>query len=327
MSKNIDYEIIKRAAATGGAITARALNEVGVSGTSIRRRVRAGELTSPFRGVYIVEAMQLGESLLFAAQLANPLAAICRFSAAARLGFDVTAPKQVEVMVSQGWTQKVNGIRFRETRSLRTDDVVVLDGLRTTSASRTLCDISWFVPPARLRHMLETQLTRSIPAAGDLVACVQGRRRRGVSGVGHLAEMLAFMLDDQPIGESVLEMRLYEGLAEVGLHDLVRQFKPEWYDGIRGVVDIADPVGRTIIEADGRRFRQVTQAHDNDRRRDRIAAANGFLVLRVGYQELMNRRATVLSEIRDVVNSRRKALNPDVVAVCDVRTEVGLGAY
>nr|WHW29265.1 hypothetical protein [uncultured bacterium] len=315
MTKNIDYEIIKAATANGGAITLQTLNGAGVSATSIRRRVRAGQLFSPFKGVYIVRALQSSESMLFAASLAYPAGAVCRFSAATRLGFDVTVPSRPEIVVGQGSALKSRGIQFRETRSLPEVDVVVHDGLRTTSPARTLCDISGRVRPGRLRHMLETQLTRAAPDADDLVACVRSRRRRGVEGVGHLAEMLAFVLDDEPVAESILEMRLYEGLTSVGLTNLIRQFRPEWYDGIRGIVDFADPAGRTIIEADGRRFRQVTQAHDNDRRRDRKAAAHGYVVLRVGFQELTNRRESVLAEISDVVTSRRRALSDSVLSV------------
>lgn len=315
MTKNIDYEIIKAATANCGAITLQTLNTAGVSETSIRRRVRSGQLLSPFKGVYIVRAMQSSESMLFAATLAYPAGAVCRFSAAARLGFDVTVPTRPEIVVSQGSALKSGGIQFRETRSLPEVDVLVHDGLRTTSPARTLCDISGRVRPGRLRHLLETQLTRVAPHADDLVACVRSRRRRGVEGVGHLAEMLAFILDDEPVAESILEMRLYEGLISVGLTNLIRQFRPEWCDGIRGIVDFADPVGRTIIEADGRRFRQVTQAHDNDRRRDRKAAVHGYVVLRVGFQELMNRRESVLAEISDVVTSRRKALSDSELSV------------
>ncbi len=295
-------------------MSAAMLVEAGVSESSIRRRVKAGELASPFKGVYIVQAMCSSESIVFAAQLAHSEAALCRFSAAVRLGFDAKAPAQPELLVGKGSALQSGLVRFRETRSLPSVDVVDVQGLRTTSAARTLCDISWIVKPARLRHMVETQLTRKSPEAGELVACVQSRRRRGVKGVGRLAGILAFMLDDQPVAESILEMRLYEGLASVGLADLVRQFRPEWYEGIRGVVDIADPVGRTIIEADGRRFRQVTQAHDNDRQRDRVAAAHGYLVLRVGYQEFVNRRDTVLSEISKVITSRRLASTQNVVS-------------
>ncbi len=315
MAKDIDYKVIKAAKATGGAVTAQALAQAGVSGTSIRRRVARGDLVSPFKGIYIVSALETADSAVFAALQAYPEGALCRFSAASRLGFDVTAPARPEIVVRQGSSLKAPGIQFRETRSLPAVDVSLVRGMRATTPARTLCDISWRVKPARLRHILETQLTRATPDSGELVACIRSRRRRGVAGVGRMAEILAFMLDDEPIGQSVLEMQLARGLAAVGLTGITRQFRPPWYDGIRGIVDMADPVGRTIIEADGRRFRQVTQAHDNDRQRDRTAAAHGYVVLRVGYQEFVSRRDTVLAEIKEVVLSRRTLALGDSVGV------------
>ncbi len=314
MKKNIDYQIIELAGPRLGAVSRKSLTDAGVSGTSISRRLEAGLLTSPFRGVYVVNALRCADTILHASGLAYPEGAVCRFSAASSHGFDCYSPNKPQFVTAKGSGAKSPDVRFHETRSLPSDDVVVANGLRITSPARTLCDISGSVPIGRLRHFTETQLTRSNPGAEELVACVQSRRRRGVAGVGHLAEILAFMLDDQPVPDSVLEMRLFDGLVSVGLTNLIRQFRPSWYDGIRGVVDIADPIGKTIIEADGRQFRQVTQAHNNDRQRDRKAAANGYLVLRIGYQELVSRRDSVLSEIRDVVIRRRAAATGSILA-------------
>ena len=305
MAKTNEDLIMQAAIANGGAISSRLLEPEGVSASSLRRRVRAGSLDRPFKGVYIVNALRTPDSLLHAACLAHPIGAAFRFSAAFLHGFGVTKPSPPQFVAAHGLGSRVTEVEMHETRDLPRIDVVSVSGINATSPARTICDISPYLSPDRLRHLIETQLTRNRPTSDQLVACVRGRRRSGVSTVGKLAEMLGLMLDDEPYPESMLELRLFQALASAGVAGLNRQFRPEWYDGIRGIVDAADPVGRTIIEADGRRFRQVTQAHDNDRQRDRKAAAHGFVVLRVGHQELQQRRTAVVSEIREIVNSRR----------------------
>lgn len=310
MANNSNDLIVTSAIANNGATSARLLKASGVSESSLQRRVRTGQLSTPFKGVYIVEALRSSDSLLAATGLAYPAGAACRVTAAHLHGFEVSRPPVVQFLLTHGSGGRIAKVEIHETRDLPEADVEVVNGIRTTSPSRTICDLAPFLQPGRLRHVIETQLTRACPTADELVTCVQSRRRKGVSHVGRLAELLGLMLDDDPFPESMLELRLFEALASGGMTGFVRQFRPEWYDGIRGIVDAGDPIGKTIIEADGRRFRQVTQAHDNDRRRDRTAAAHGYLVIRVGYRELEQRRAAVVSEIWEIVTARRnKALD------------------
>ena len=304
---NVGQIIVAVGAAHGGAVSASLLAEEGVGGTSIRRHVISGMLQRVSKGIYIVNSLADDDSLFRALQLAYPPGAVCRYSAAARYDFPLPAYPQRQFVVPHGTSVVVNDVLMHETRDLPEVDVREDSGLRVTSPARTLCDIAPELSEQRLRHVVESQLVRKLPSDAALVACLSERLRRGVDGMQDFAELTSLMLDDQPYPESVLEVELLSGLAEVGLEGLVRQFRPSWYDGIRGIVDAADPIGMTIIEADGRGFRKITQAHDNDRQRDRMAAANGYLVVRVGYRELEQRRQTILEEIRHIVESRRAA--------------------
>ena len=66
-----------------------------------------------------------------------------------------------------------------------------------------------------------------------------------------------------------------ELLGGVGITSLLRQFRPPWFDGVRGTVDFADPAARVILEVDGRSWHATSQAMADDRRRDRVAAGHG----------------------------------------------------
>lgn len=304
---NVDSIMTDAATTHGGAVSAQLLRGRGVGGSSIRRRVDSGALRRISKGLYIVTTLETSDSMFHALQLGYPRGAVCRYSAASRYDFVLPLPIEPQFLLPHGASVTIEGVRLHETRNLPEADVRIDHGLRITSPARTLCDIAPELGEQRLRHVVEEQLVRRLPSDSALIACLSERLRRGVDGMREFAELVSGMLDDQPFPESKLEIELFEGLASIGLDELVRQFRPPWYEGIRGIVDAADPISRTIIEADGRGFRQTTQAHDNDRRRDRTAATHGYLVLRVGFRELEQRRASVLDEIRDIVDARRRA--------------------
>ena len=62
---------------------------------------------------------------------------------------------------------------------------------------------------------------------------------------------------------------------------------------------------RLIVEADGRRWHTARQAMADDRRRDRIAAANGWVVIRVTWDDVVTRPAAIVGEIRRIADARQ----------------------
>lgn len=170
--------------------------------------------------------------------------------------------------------------------------MATIDGRRVTSPARTICDLAPELPSRRLVHLVETQLSRRCPAPGELLACLDVCWRRGVAGTARLRQVVAELVDEEPFPESLLELAVFDGLQELGVTGLKRQFRPPWYDGIRGM--------------DGRRFRQVTEAHDNDRRRDRAAVMHGWATIRVGWRELQRDRRATLSEMAEIILGRRQ---------------------
>lgn len=76
------------------------------------------------------------------------------------------------------------------------------------------------------------------------------------------------------------------------------QFRPPWHDGIRGTVDFAWPAERVLLEVDGRRWHAVTQAFEEDRRRDQAALAAGWWPIRAGWQQVTTRPGELVQVIR-----------------------------
>ena len=309
MTRNdVDRQIFEVAFCSDGAVSRRHLVKLGISASAIDRRVQSGVIERIIGGYYVVPLLRSPTSHASAILLAHPNGALSHATSAERYDFPTGSPEPNDVphiVVAHGTSLRVPGVVIHETRSLPEADVVMVEGQRTTSPARTICDMAAVLSERRLVHLVETQLSARNPTVEELLACFEARARRRVSGVGRLGTILAELVDDEPFPESVLEIGLLGGLKELGISGLRRQFRPPWYEGIRGIVDAADPASRTIIECDGRRFRQVTQSHENDRQRDRIATSNGWSTVRVGWREFERDRDRLLEELAQIILARR----------------------
>ncbi len=293
----------------GGAVGRAAALEKGVSASIIHRRLKSGWLVPVTSKVYLLDELRNSRSLLFALCTAYDDGAVSHRTAASLAGLPVRESPPHFLFPHGGRPDLkthplLSDLVMHETRSLPGADVGNFFGLRCTSVARTLCDLA----PTEARHfalhLVEIALSKGLVTDEDLIACLSARKRRGVRGLRQFALDLAAVLRDEPYPESVFEAELLAGLRGVGLDGLVPQFRPPWYEGIRGITDIGHPLSDSIIEADGRGFRQVTEAHDNDRRRDRQATANGFVVIRVGYREFHRSPQRICLEIKEICDRR-----------------------
>ncbi len=116
--------------------------------------------------------------------------------------------------------------------------------------------------------------------------------------------VLDAVLDDQPFPESRLELLAIERLLEHRVLGARRQFRPPWYDGIRGIVDFAWPEAKVILEVDGRQFHNTSQSKDDDERRDLIAIEHGWIVIRVGWRTLEHRPTDFMRRLSAILGNR-----------------------
>lgn len=299
MAGRIDRILYDVALRHGGACRRQELLEQGLTRSAVDRRIRSGALTVVSEGVYLVAGSPLGPAALEAAALlAAPGGALARETAAVRHGFPLPPVDVVHVVVPRGRPRPaIAGVAVHETRWLPEVDLAVVGRRRLTSPARTLCDLAAVVGPQRLRHLVERQLVTGVPDAAELVACHRLLARRGRPGSSRMRLVLALLLDDEPFPESELELAMLRLLVSGGVEGVLRQHRPPWFDGVRGVVDFAHPGARVVIEVDGRRWHGTTQAHDEDRRRDRLALAHGWRVVRFGWQEVVHRSDQVRAEI------------------------------
>ena len=203
--------------------------------------------------------------------------------------------------------RRIDGVDICFTRWLPSADISSIGGLPVTTVARTLCDLSTRVPARRLQNLVEHALLERLTTATELQACMIGWCGRGRSGSATLRR-IGQLIDSEPVPASELERRAGLILRQAGLPPWTAQFRPPWYDGRRGVADLAWTEARLLVELDGRRWHAATQAQVEDRRRDRLAASYGWLTLRFGWQEIVERPGVVTDEISRFLALRAKGV-------------------
>lgn len=298
--------IFSIAARSNGIVTRPALLEAGVSRSTITRRLADGTLTCVCDGVYQVPLLADEVTPLMRAVTAVPDAALSRRTGATIHFFPLPRVLGVHVTAPKGVSWALPGTTIHESRDLDQVDIVRSpDGLPVTSPARTIVDLAAELSPQRLRHVVRTQVAEGSPTIDDLVDCFSRLARRGRRGVRVLRPILDDLVaDGGPLPQSELEAQVWSGLRHHELTGFSPQFRPPWFDGCRGIVDFAYPRARLILEADGRRWHGRHQAMVDDRKRDRVAAANGWVVIRVMGEDVAERRAGVFDDIAQIVAVR-----------------------
>lgn len=295
------------AAGRHGVVTRDELvDDLGFGPAMIGERVANGELRPVRRGVYVVVAIESNRSIVAALVRSIEGSAASHHSAAALHGMAIAAATPT-VVVAQGVNVSVRGCRVAQTRHLPPIDRASVTGIEVTTMARTLCDLAAVLRPRHLRALVQEQTLAGRPPMPALIACHQALARRGRTGTRAMRSVLSDLTDDQPYPASHLERVVADALAGRGVTGLRRQFAPPWYNGIEGVVDFADPLGRTIIEADGRAWHTLDRHAARDRARNRLALANGWVVVRVGWAELTERTEVTVDELVAVLHHRRHA--------------------
>jgi very-short-patch-repair endonuclease len=307
MTLDITQRILSVAAANAGVCTRSALLSRGVTEAVVDRHRSSGMLRTVRPGVYLVTSVA-GPRTDYHLAVANlPSAAISHLSAGRLRELPVPMePSTVEVTIPfDDGGRRFDGVIVHRTRLPFSIDVITLDdGLPITSLARTVFDLASCLRPNRLEHVIQTAMIHHGLTADEFWACYQPLARHGVRGLRVLRRTMAKLMDDQPTPQSKLEAMTAQLLTRHGVSGFRRQYRPPWYDGIRGIVDFAHPQAKVVLETDGRSWHATTQAMAEDRRRDRLAAAHGWTVLRVVASELAVRPESTVDEIRSVVTTR-----------------------
>ena len=303
-----DMMIIGLATKRGGICLRSELSAAGLTAGMIDHRIRAGMLRPVGRGLYCVDHLADWSTRLHRATQLVPASIVSHLSAAwvhrQPVEWSITNDP-VHVITGNGYSRRIEGIRAHpRRRPVDPDDIVVIGGVPVTGPARTIVDLASMVGRARLRHVIQTQMTTGAVELEEVEACFSSLARRGVTGASRLRTVLVDLADGDAVPQSVLEEALAALLKAHDICGFEAQYRPPWYDGWRGVADFAHPHLRLVLEADGRKWHQRDQDMTEDRRRDRLAARHGWQTIRVTWAEVNHRPGAIVSDLKAIIRCR-----------------------
>lgn len=177
------------------------------------------------------------------------------------------------------------------------DERETVRGIPVTTVARTILDLAATDPVQTVeRAIREAEVNRLADETGLHVVIARYPGRRGVATLKRLTD--AGDLD--VVTGSELEDRFRRFLTDHHLPPPLRNTVVEGY-----IVDALWPNARVIVELDGYATHGRRRAFEEDRRRDRVLTAAGYLVVRITWRQLRDEPAGVDRELRRLVVTAR----------------------
>jgi predicted transcriptional regulator of viral defense system len=304
LRRGTDAAIAALAELQHGVVTRVQLLDLGLSSSAIHRRVIAGRLHVLHPGVYAVGDLALPRlGHLAAAVHASGRDAVASHRSAAALHGLRAYEGRPEITARPG-TRKHCGIEIRRG-ALAADEVAVVQRIPVTTVARTLLDLGAISDDLVVRAVRQAEFLRVFDLAEVSRLLDRYPRRRGTA---RLRAAIRAAVDSDLRTRSEME---------ITFHALVLDADLPWPE-VNGTVALneitleADAVwrdARLIVELDGRQAHATRHAFEADRERDRLAALEGWLVVRITWRQLNEHPARLVRDLRRLLDQRRRHLS------------------
>ncbi len=281
------------------------LLDLGLTSSAISRRVAQGDLKKQLSGVYRVYEPRDRIETLKGALAALPGSVASHESAAMLHGFGDFSQSRCSVTVPRSATHRFPGVTVHRTDDLLPDHIRTVSQCIVTSLERTIFDLA-----SRLRAPLVSRLVDDLVTAGrtkvsDLEQIVLEVGGRGKAGTAIMRDLILVRQAGPDPDATPLERIGLDLLVEAGIDGFEAQYSPAFQPAWR--FDVAFPSRALAIEWDSRRWHTRVEDFDRDRNRDRVAAANGWLVLRFTMRDLNDKPDEMLDQVRKALDNRSVA--------------------
>lgn len=153
--------------------------------------------------------------------------------------------------------------------------------------------------PRRLQRAIDHALARDLVTIDELrgvLARVEGSR---LAGTVAFRESVAGLGSGYVPTESELEHLMLSVLDQPDIPEISRQVRLPWWEQLPHRVDGVIEEWKLVLEADGREYHTKREDFERDRRRDNLAAAHGYRVMRFTYRMLTDSPEEVLRLVRE----------------------------
>lgn len=282
-----------RAAAQDGVLPLCELRRLGATKSAIGYRVRNGHWLRPHREVYVVvpELANTVRTRARAALTAAPISAVASHVLAGHLhGLAGLPPLTVpELTAPQPESRRV--IRGLVMHTSRVVESSALHGLSVTPVPRTLADLASVVTDAELLAALDSALHLGLIDSSTVTSL-----RRTVPGREADARLARMRTLADGRSASPLESGIRLVLVDAGLGPVELQIEV-LVDGRTFRIDLGFPAVKLGIEGDGRAFHSSADAVLEDRWRQNALLADGWLILRFTWYDLLHRPQYIVDSV------------------------------
>lgn len=290
-------EIAELAGEQHGVVGRSQLRRLGLSEGEVERRIRRGYLIRVHQGVYAVEHRLLTQrGHWMAAVLAcGEKAVLSHWSAARLLGIAPRRAMAPEVSRPTYFRGRPGIVCHRSV--VAADEREAVDGIPTTSLSRTLFDLAAVAEKREVERAFHEAEVRRLTDRLSVAHLLE--RYPGRPGAPMLRELLAAK---EPAGTTEND---FEELfvAFLDRHGLPRPIMNGTLQ-LRGRLlrpDCMWPRQRLIVELDGREVHATEKAFEGDRKRDRVLLVEGWRSTRITWSQLRDEPEEVAADLRSLL--------------------------
>lgn len=295
--RTITERCVERALEQWGVITLDQALECGMSRSAVQRKVEAARWIKLYQGVYRLRevAPSWEQALMAACRWAGPTAAASHRAAARLLGLGLEhAPTEV---VLDRTKRAPLSVRLHCTDTLPACDVMRVQGIPVTTASRTLIDLGAVTSPAVVERVLEAALREGRTSIWHLIGRLEELGKPGRRGVGTIRGILRERDPHLVPTASELESMLSQLIASSHLPQPERQFSIYDADGFIGRSDFVYPADFLVLEAQSARWHLEKDRWLSDmERRNRLMLA-GWRILEIPWRDIVRFPRKVIARI------------------------------
>lgn len=243
-----DRQIAALAEQQFGVFARRQASQAGLSDYAQTRRLMTGRWEPIFPGVFrLPGSSRTGRQQAMAAVLwGGDAAAISHLTAARLLRIGSMPVDRVHLTIPYGSGLRTTELAIHHARSFSATDTVVVDGIRCTSATRTIIDCAALLDDEALENAFEQARRMGLTSMRALVRRADVLCGRGRPGSSRVRRLLAVQSPNERALESPLEVKLARLLRTSSLPTPERQFTVG-----RFRLDFAWPGSRIGCECDG----------------------------------------------------------------------------
>jgi very-short-patch-repair endonuclease len=257
--------------------------EAGLSEYAQTRRAMAGRWETMFPGVYrFPGTTRTGRQNAMAAVLwAGSSSAISHTTAARLLRISAASVDKVHLLVPKAAGFRSAELVLHHSSTLNTVDLVQVDGIRCTSATRSVIDCAPMMDDESLEGMFEQARRMGLTSAAALTKRVEELCGRGRPGSSRVRRLLSVQNPNERALESRLEVKLARLLRKSSAPAPDRQ-----YPVGRFRLDFAWPNRRIGCECDGFEHHGSRLAWKRDRGRLAAIEAAGWRIVHVTWADV-----------------------------------------